>query len=145
MERPRRGQRSEEKISKNVDFSLSKNVDFSFWGNRATTWIHIMEKQVRPKSRKSHIVHWSHWTEHHLWCCDYILGIKHFYLAQSNFSPSKNSTPYSIYMHHNNIEGAKSKGAEKASKYLWETTNVVAKNIEKNYGKNTQQWNVAEN
>lgn len=25
-------------------------------------------------------------------------------------------------MHHNNIEGAKSKGAEKASKYLWEKT-----------------------
>ena len=56
MEQPWRGQRSEEKISKNVDFSLSKNVDFSLWGNRATTWIHIMEKKVRPKSRKSHIV-----------------------------------------------------------------------------------------
>ena len=43
-------------------------------------------------------------------------------------------------MHHNNIEGAKSKGAEKASKYLW------AKNCEycrekhrEKYGKNTQQ------
>ena len=36
-------------------------------------------------------------------------------------------------MHHNNIEGAKSKGAEKASKYLWEKlANIVAKNIQKN-------------
>ena len=50
------GVASFEKFSKNVDFSLSKNVDFSLWGNRATTWIHIMEKKVRPNSRKSHIV-----------------------------------------------------------------------------------------
>ena len=57
MEGLRRGPAySEEKISKNVDFSPSKNVDFSLWGNNATTWIHIMEKKVRLKSRKSHIV-----------------------------------------------------------------------------------------
>ena len=59
MERPRRGQRSEEKISKNVDFSL--------WGNRATTQNTFFDifkstknalwgKKVRPKSWKSRIV-----------------------------------------------------------------------------------------
>ena len=38
MEWLQRGQRSDEKISKNVDFSL--------WGNRATTRINIIEKKL---------------------------------------------------------------------------------------------------
>ena len=43
-----RGHRSEENISKNVDFSL--------WGNRANPKHIFWHFQVRPKSWKSHIV-----------------------------------------------------------------------------------------
>ena len=43
-------------------------------------------------------------------------------------------------MHHNNVGGAKSKGAEKASKYLWEKTcECCREKHREKYGKNTQQ------